>query len=232
MTVGFGLQRKLARLPVQRIQTGNELQIPVRGQRIKYRVGRGGNLLRDNAQDIIRHTVLFQKLCSLQGARVGGSTGSIDTVTVVQGRRAVQRDAHQKLTFGKKLCPFLVQQGSVGLQRIGHGQTTGVVLLLQRQHAPIKRFARKQRFPALKRKADRAVGVGECSAHQRLQGRLAHGAKAGGLAAGGLIQIKAVAAAQVARTGYWLDKQRKIGHGRFSFFMMQRGQHWVGGGQW
>ena len=75
--------------------------------------------------------MIFQDLRRPQNFRIGSLSGGIDPVSIMDILGAVQRQPDQKMIFRQKLCPFIIDQQTVGLDRIGDPGMVDVKFLLQ-----------------------------------------------------------------------------------------------------
>ena len=156
-----------------------------------------------HAQQVQLGAGLLQPLHGGVHPRPGAPARRIDAELVVQGLVAVQRHPHQKPVLGKKLRPLVVDVQAVGLD----GPVDGMCRVFWRRVSSTKKAEKVQprhrRLAALEGKTDAAVEIdgGQRLADQQAGGVPGHHAHAGHGAVGGLVLVKAIAAAHVAQTG-------------------------------
>ena len=83
----------------------------------------------DGGHGVPLDAMLLQQADGVQDGVEGGSAVGGETVAVVQGSGSVDGEAHEEMVFGKKLAPFVVEEGAVSLQAVGDLPPLGVAPL-------------------------------------------------------------------------------------------------------
>jgi hypothetical protein len=84
--------------------------------------------LAQHAEDVEFDFVLLEDFDAAHHAPPGPLSSAVDPVTIVHGLGAVNGDAHQPVIFPQQAAPVLVDQDSVGLQRVGYALAITAIL--------------------------------------------------------------------------------------------------------
>ena len=115
------------------IQTGNKLDVS-EAQLFQSFVSpfrSRGTAARDNTEGVVVNAVLLQQYFCGKDLFPGTASGGIDPVYFVGIPEAIQRETNQKMIFRQKLRPFIIDQQTVGLDRVGDPGMVDVIFLLQ-----------------------------------------------------------------------------------------------------
>ena len=74
--------------------------------------------------------MLLEQLDASHHLAVGWTVVGCKAILVVECLRAIDRDAHQPTIVVEKPAPFVVEQGSIGLDTVAHASAFGISTLI------------------------------------------------------------------------------------------------------
>ena len=181
-------------------------------QRFKYRFSLLRQIVGDHAEDIAFHDFFFQKSNVSEDFVIRRLILRRFPVFVMEGFRAVQRNADEEIPFPENICPFFVQGQAVGLQGAMHLHAGAGVFFEKRKKIAEKIFPGKERFAPLKGERKLMLCVKKGPSHQLFQGFLFHQAKGFRFPPAAHIPVKAILAAHIAKPRCGLDHHGQWGH--------------------
>ena len=162
----------------------------------------------DEGEDVVFDVMALEGLETAQGEVVAAGAVGVASAGVMEGRGAVEAESDEELLALEEVGPAVVEEGSVGLKGVADDGAAWAVEALESDGLLEEGQSHEGGFAALPAEEMLGHGDGEVGFRDGRQGVVGH--PVGRWAEESLLgQVEAVAAAEVAVEGGWLDENRK-----------------------
>lgn len=162
----------------------------------------------DEGEDVVFNVMALEGLETAQGEVVAAGAVGVASAGVMEGRGAVEAESDEELLALEEVGPAVVEEGSVGLKGVADDGAAWAVEALESDGLLEEGQFHEGGFAALPAEEMLGHGDGEVGFRDGRQGVVGH--PVGRWAEESLLgQVEAVAAAEVAVEGGWLDENRK-----------------------